>query len=92
MGKVVHTRLGKELIKEKRDAYREVSEPTEYLLGENLGERNKQLLKSVIASNKCMNTNLAYRGKCRHNFDHQRGAGGSYTKYRRSGRSRGRGM
>ena len=50
MGKVVHTRLGKELIKEKRDAYGEIPDPREFLLGGNLGERNKQLLKSVKAS------------------------------------------
>ena len=43
--KVVHSLLGKELIKEKRDIYGELPEPTDFLLGDNLGEKNRELMK-----------------------------------------------
>ena len=45
--KVVHSRLGKELIKKKRDLYGEILQPDKLMLGENLAERNRQLMKSV---------------------------------------------
>ena len=38
VGNLVHTKLGKELIKEKRDIHGKLPEPTEFLLGEHLGD------------------------------------------------------
>ena len=88
--KVVHSRLGKELIKEKRDVYGDLPEPSEHLLGENLGEKNRQLLKSVRASDSCMSTG-GYNGKRRYSQDrHTRGNNnGPYNKFRGNGRFRG---
>lgn len=87
--KVVNSRLGKELIKQKRDVYGDLPLPSEYLLGDNLGERNKQLMKSVRASDNCMQTNLAHRGKRRAQTDQQNRGSNSYTRYRGNGRFRG---
>ena len=39
--KMVHSKLRKELIKEKRDLYGDVPQPDKLLLGENLAERNR---------------------------------------------------
>ena len=57
--KVVNNHLGKEVIKRKTDTYGEKELPTEHLLGEDLGERNKKVLKSACASDTVMNTSLA---------------------------------
>ena len=51
--KVVHSLLGKELIKEKRDICGELLEPSDFLLEYNLGEKNRELIKSVRASENC---------------------------------------
>ena len=53
-----------------RDIHDDFPEPSEYLLGGNIGERNDELLKSVEASDIFMNRELAYRGKCRNHYDH----------------------
>ena len=45
--KVVHSLLGKELIKEKRYIYGELPEPSDFLLGYNLGEKNRELVTEV---------------------------------------------
>lgn len=93
--KVVHSRLGKELIFEKRDAYGDLPEPSEYLLGDNLADRNKQLIKSVKASDSCMSTNiaggLAYKGKRRSSYEGQGRSTPYNNKFRGNGRFRGRG-
>ena len=91
--KVVHTTLGKELIQQKKDVYGEKPMLTEHLLGENLGDRNKQLLKSMRASDSCMQTSLAYRGKRRQQQERMRQTT-PYNKFRgfprfRGGRGRG---
>ena len=57
--KVVNNPLGKEVIKRKTDTYGEKEFPTEHLLREDLGERNKKVLKSARASDTVMNTSLA---------------------------------
>ena len=57
--KVVNTPLGKEIIKRKLDKYGEKELPTEHLLGEDLGERNKEVIKSARAADTVMNTSLA---------------------------------
>ena len=49
--KVVHSRLGKELIKEKRDVYSDLPEPSEHLLGEKIKPgREKPTVDEVGAS------------------------------------------
>lgn len=83
--KVVHSKLGKELIKERRDVYGDGPSTSEFLLGENLGEKNRQLMKSVRASDSCMTT--GYRGKRRYQPDNQ-SRSGPYNKFR--GNSQGR--
>ena len=47
---VINTPLGKEVIKKKSDKYREKELPTEHLLSEDLGDRNKKAIKSVRAA------------------------------------------
>ena len=47
--KLVNNPLGKEVIKKKTDPYDEKELPTEHLLGEDLRERNKKMLKSARA-------------------------------------------
>ena len=82
--KVIHSRLGKELIKEKRDMYRDLPTLTEFLLGENLADKNKQLIKSVRASVSCMQTNLAFRGKHRAQSDYQNRCNNTFNRFRNS--------
>ena len=84
--KVVHSLLGKELIKEKRDIYGELPEPSDFLLGDNLGEKNRELMKSVRASENCMSSGLPYRGKRRMMSDPARGM--NPFKFRGVGRFR----
>ena len=85
--KVVYTPLGKELIKNKRDVYGDLPELTEHLLGENLGDKNKVLMKSLRASDNCMQTSLAYRGKRRQQQDSFR-QNTPYSRPRGGGRFR----
>ena len=59
--KVVNHPLGKELIKRRKDVYGEYEEATEHLLGEDLADRNKKLMKSTRASDTVMNTSFAPR-------------------------------
>lgn len=59
VNKVVNTPLGKDVVKKKTDKYGEKELPTEHLLGEDLGDRNKKVLKSARASDTVMNTSLA---------------------------------
>lgn len=59
--KVVNTVLGKEVIKPKTDAYGEKELPTDLLLGDDLAEKNKKIIKSARASDTVMNTALAPR-------------------------------
>ena len=64
--KVVNSALGKELIKMKREIYRELPELSELLLlGDNLGDKNKEHMKSVKASENYMMPGMLHRGKCR---------------------------
>ena len=57
--KVLNNPLRKEVIKRKTDKYGDKELPTEHLLGEDLGERNKKVLKRIRASDTVWNTSLA---------------------------------
>lgn len=70
--KVVNTPLGKEVIKKKADKYGEKELPTEHLLGENLGDKNKKVIRSARAADTVMNTSLAPK-KWRKSGDYYRG-------------------
>ena len=84
--KVVNNPLGKDIITQKTDKYGEKELPTEHLLGENLGERNKKVIESARASDTVMNTNLAPR-KWRKSGDFYRPAlGGRRARGYRGGR------
>ena len=61
MLKVVNNPLSKELIKRKTNKYGDKELPIEHLLGEDLGERNKKVIKIARASDTVMNTSLAPR-------------------------------
>ena len=61
--KVVNSRLGKDIIKLKKNTHGDKPEATEHLLGEDLAERNKLALKKARASDNCMNSKSAYSGK-----------------------------
>lgn len=64
--KVVNTPMGKEVIKRKADKYGEEL-PTEHLLGEDFGERNKKVSKNVRAADTVMNTALTSKKSCKTN-------------------------
>ena len=70
VNKVVNTSLGKDIIKRKKDEFGDKPTPTKYLLGEDLGERNKVALKNARASDNCMNTFTVGRGRKRP-YDYQ---------------------
>lgn len=70
--KVVNSFLGKEVIKPKTDAYGEKELPTDNLLGEDLAEKNKKIIKSARASDTVMSTSLAPRKWRRPNEYYQR--------------------
>ena len=70
VNKVVNTSLGKDIIKRKKDEFGDKPAPTKYLLGEDLGERNKVALKNARASDNCMNTFTVGRGRKRP-YDYQ---------------------
>ena len=70
--KVVNTHLGKEVIKPKLDTYGEKELSTDYLLGDDLADKNKKLIKSARASDTVMNTTLAPRKWRRSNDYFQR--------------------
>ena len=73
VGKVVNTTLGKEVIKRKTDKYGEKELPTEHLLGEDLADKNKKVIKVARASDTVMNTSLAPK-KWRKSGDYYRPA------------------
>ena len=53
---VLHTVLGKEIVKTAEDIHGEPLPPNEYLLGGKLGDKNKEVIKSAKASDQCLGT------------------------------------